>query len=454
MFIGCGKTSLIQTLAGVAGVNLEVLNVHAGLTRADIADKVIEFILHHSQSTSQGDEALEEIVGSLPALQGDEIEESLGSLPDLSESSIDQTDVIHTCTICSARCGNREEYLVRHMEKKHPGVKYSFASSSSKSSSKDDRTDDKADENVVTDVQDRSDTRLWIFLDEINTCDELGFINSIICHRELPGFHIPENVSFFAACNPYTKVKKGKHLDIIGLSSPKKVGTTVVDDLVYRVNPLPETMLDFLWDFGSLAESDEERYIFSMIDKISDQLPRNSVKVLTDLIAKSQTFIRDIFGRSSVSMRDVRRVKTLVLWFIKTKETRPKLVFRRHVYTKMGFYSKTINEDVHVGWPSMALALAHCYRCRLADIDIRHAYDNCVAEIFHQHGGTIPLLRQFTSDWIRAEIEKEQLDYVQRMQLGEGIALNDSLLENVFVLLVCILNKMPVFLVGKIYMWF
>jgi len=39
---------------------------------------------------------------------------------------------VKTCTICRKNCGNRED-LVRHMNKTHPGIKYSFASPSSKS---------------------------------------------------------------------------------------------------------------------------------------------------------------------------------------------------------------------------------------------------------------------------------------------------------------------------------
>jgi hypothetical protein len=35
------------------------------------------------------------------------------------------------------------------------------------------------------------------------------------------------------------------------------------------------------------------------------------------------------------------------------------------------------------------------------------------------------------------------------MELPEGIAQNSALLENVFVVMVCILNKIPVFVVGK-----
>ncbi len=46
----------------------------------------------------------------------------------------------------------------------------------------------------------------------------------------------------------------------------------------------------------------------------------------------------------------------------------------------------------------------------------------------------------------------EQHKYVGRMNVPEhlcAVAMNNALLENVFVLLVCIVNRMAVFLVGK-----
>lgn len=47
----------------------------------------------------------------------------------------------------------------------------------------------------------------WIFLDEINACNHLGFINRLICHRKLHGVAIARNIVFLAACNPY-RLKK------------------------------------------------------------------------------------------------------------------------------------------------------------------------------------------------------------------------------------------------------
>ena len=38
-------------------------------------------------------------------------------------------------------------------------------------------------------------------------------------------------------------------------------------ELVYVVHPLPETLLDYVWDYGTLNEGEETRYIKSMLLK-------------------------------------------------------------------------------------------------------------------------------------------------------------------------------------------
>jgi E3 ubiquitin-protein ligase RNF213 len=39
--------------------------------------------------------------------------------------------------------------------------------------------------------------------------------------------------------------------------------------------------------------------------------------------------------------------------------------------------------------------------------------------------------------------------YISQISPGDGIALNEALCENIFMILVCILNKIPIFVVGK-----
>ena len=48
-----------------------------------------------------------------------------------------------------------------------------------------------------------TESQVWVFFDEINTCDYLGLINDIGCHRILLGKELPPNLVFMAACNPY-----------------------------------------------------------------------------------------------------------------------------------------------------------------------------------------------------------------------------------------------------------
>lgn len=38
-----------------------------------------------------------------------------------------------------------------------------------------------------------------------------------------------------------------------------------MNNLVYRVYPLPETMKQYIWNFGSLDELDESQYIGEML---------------------------------------------------------------------------------------------------------------------------------------------------------------------------------------------
>merc|ERR1719191_1795296 len=50
---------------------------------------------------------------------------------------------------------------------------------------------------------------------------------------------------------------------------------------------------------------------------------------------------------------------------------------------------------------------------------------------------------------LEAQLVEVQLEFVRHMELGEGIALNEALRENLFMLLVSIMNQVPILLIGK-----
>lgn len=280
----------------------------------------------------------------------------------------------------------------------------------------------------------KSGKEIWVFLDEINTCEYLGTINEMICHRSIKGKPLTPNLVFIAACNPYRLRPPGK-ISTAGLS-----GKTITDEyskLVYRVHPLPETMIDFVWDYGSLSKKDERAYIGRMVEGITG----NPNDLLVDLLCTSQEYIREIDKSPyCVSLRDAHRCIVLVKWFKETLKRRNALPFSKldsRSHHKIARASSYANR-------SFVLALAHCYQSRLPTADARAGYRKLVYGCFRKHN-----IHAFQESSFEAIVRAEQEDYLERMELPEGTAKNAALRENVFVMLVCILNRIPVFVVGK-----
>ncbi|XP_052812387.1 uncharacterized protein LOC128239961 [Mya arenaria] len=263
----------------------------------------------------------------------------------------------------------------------------------------------------------------WLFLDEINTSECIGLSCDIICHHKCNGVLLAPNLVIMGACNPY-KLRTLETIHTAGLSG--KVKTDDLSKLVYRVLPLPEMMVDFVWDFGSLSEKDELIYIERMIEAVfSPKFPQH--KLLRDLISISQTFVRSIQQAScAVSLRDVYRCQTLVNWF-------------------RGFLKqKGSLRNTEIDTNAIILALAHCYHSRFTDKDDRKNYRRRLAVGFSKNE-----YQQYTETVISTVIRTEQEDILNRMDLPLGTAKNTALQENVFMIIVCILNKIPIFVVGK-----
>ena len=296
----------------------------------------------------------------------------------------------------------------------------------------------KEKESFVGDIKEQ----MWIFLDEINTCDHLGLINDIMCHHSMLGRPISKYLVFLAACNPY-RLRPEEHIKTAGLKD--KDIADEYSKLVYRVHPLPEAMIDFVWDYGSLAPKDERDYIQRMVR----DLPKKYEGTLVDVLVASQQFIRDVEKNPScVSLRDVHRCIRLISWFQSMTKTRQELKSNKECPSYLSEYhnmTKRYNKKPIV--KSIVLALAHCYLSRLPTAALRKDYRKRMVELFNRHKKEMTFNENLDS--FLAIVRMEEEDYLDRMNLPTGTARNAALRENVFVMLVCILNKIPIFVVGK-----
>ncbi|CAB4010650.1 E3 ubiquitin- ligase RNF213, partial [Paramuricea clavata] len=285
--------------------------------------------------------------------------------------------------------------------------------------------------------------QIWIFLDEINTCDHLGLISDIMCHHSLLGRQLSKNLVFLAACNPY-KLRPKEHIKTAGLE-----GKNITDEysgLVYRVHSLPEAMIDYVWDYGSLSPKDERDYIQRMVR----DLPKNYEGLLVDLLATSQKFIRDAEKNPfCVSLRDVHRCISLISWFQDMTKKRQELKSNKDEYPKhlKKYHSMSERYNTKPMIKSIVLALAHCYLSRLPTAELRKNYRKRMIDLFKTNGTIMTFDENLDS--FSAIVRMEEEDYLDRMELPPGTARNAALRENVFVMLVCILNRIPIFVVGK-----
>ncbi|POG75640.1 hypothetical protein GLOIN_2v1475340 [Rhizophagus irregularis DAOM 181602=DAOM 197198] len=272
---------------------------------------------------------------------------------------------------------------------------------------------------------------IWLFFDEINTCNHIGLLADLIAHRMLNGKPIHHNIRLFAACNPYRI--RTKAATEAGLLKPKDSRFEEKSKLVYQVNPLPDQILDYVWDYGILKPVEEAKYIEIMVKELLKDLGH---KVLSECLFFSQDFIRRTEESYSVSLRDVKRAIKLVKFFINSLKDRPPI----KKYGKIIKYP--VPSDITNNVRSYILALGLCYQSRLYEQQLRKEYRRRMSEIFKKHKFNI------TEERFDRIIREEQENYIDRMQCPPNTAKNEALLENVLVMIVCIFTKIPCFIIG------
>ncbi|RUS21992.1 hypothetical protein BC937DRAFT_90712 [Endogone sp. FLAS-F59071] len=232
-------------------------------------------------------------------------------------------------------------------------------------------------------------------------------------------------LQFFAACNPY-RLRDQTKTGVAGLSLQDK-RYEEHSPLVYQVLPLPQTLIDYVWSFGTLQPKDEEACINVMVK--SKHLPL----FFAELIFQSQQFMREMDGPFSVSLRDVKRTLQLFAFFLNSLQARYNLSSSNYPPSNEAF-----------SWPlrAVVLALALAYQARMFDQSQRLKYRQLMCSILQSH-------RHYVTDKIFQQIlREEEEDYLKKMTAPPSVAWNEALLENTLTMIVCILTQIPLFLIG------
>uniref|UniRef100_W5N5V3 RING-type E3 ubiquitin transferase n=1 Tax=Lepisosteus oculatus TaxID=7918 RepID=W5N5V3_LEPOC len=277
-----------------------------------------------------------------------------------------------------------------------------------------------------------------LFFDEANTTESIFAIKEVLCDRTVRGQPLKPNtgLKIVAACNPYRKHSPEmiRRLELAGLGYRVKAGETEdrlgnvpLRQLVYRVQPLPPSMVPLVWDFGQLSDFAELSYTRQIVQRQARDhaLPPTCTETVSAVLAASQRFMRSRRDECSfVSLRDVERSMKVLIWFYHHSS----LVF--HNYDHLNSNEKILK--------CLALAVGVCYYPSLVS---KREYLNCIYRFFPE-----PLNRP---DFIEKEISSCQDVFLENIKTRDTVAKNKALKENVFLMVICIELRIPLFLVGK-----
>ena len=296
-----------------------------------------------------------------------------------------------------------------------------------------------------------TDELLWIFFDELNTCDSLSLLTEIFINRTYEGKKLAENIRLIGACNPYRKRK-----NIFGQTYQNN------DPLVYSVNILPQSLMYYVFNFGYLDKEIEDKYI-SII--ISDIIPDPKLKEATkNVISKCHDYLRKIFDYTVVSLRELTRFKKIYKFLIEYFENKKKLE-----------PLKSGNEE-STKLKSIIIAVYLCYYNRLVDEVTRTNFDYELKRPFKElvnykfvfkgqenfdendiiYDGDLKddlkfnyNINDFNYFYFSTILSREQDFILENISLNKGIAKIKSLKENIFLLFVALVTNIPLIIKGK-----
>ena len=217
----------------------------------------------------------------------------------------------------------------------------------------------------------------------------------------------------------------------------------------YVVHQMMPSFSLLTWDFGSLNESQEEDYILAKLAIMDSSLNAIDVEVLKDKIALSQRLVRQFTedyitislaelkqhklisevktaSSSAVSQRDIQKVLKLYTWFKQSYKTLCK-------FPEFNYAQRWGESEKDVSMRSLYLSLALVYYFRLNKV-----YRERYAEEMSND------IRYNFLDILNSELKW----FMDNMSIPPGIANTQALRENVYAMVICIMNCIPLIITG------
>ena len=309
---------------------------------------------------------------------------------------------------------------------------------------------------------------LWILFDHMNTCLSLSLLIEIFSKKIFNGNKLNDNIRLIGTCNPYRK--RRQRIEIYGYRRENDKDI----ESVYLVQPLSQSLLNYIFSFGALKEDDEKKYIYNIIESLFDKDEEKLHEITKEVLFNCHKFLRNLFDPSVVSLRDISKFSKLVEFFKKYFAIKRKFQEIEDYNINNNINTQKLDKIL-----SIIISVYLCYYIRLIDEQKRFEFNMelresliSLANSFEAEGKineddnneyeeredlaskiVNKILRYFIedngvknfSDFLR--LEEEYL--LDKIELKKGIGKNDILKENVFLMFVAVNTKIPLIIIGK-----
>ena len=333
--------------------------------------------------------------------------------------------------------------------------------------------------NIINEDAKKVNDEKWVFFDEINTCQCFSLLNEIFINRSFNGEKLNDNIRLIGSCNPYRKRKVEKY----GLSRDHDNDSEY--ELVYLVQPLPQSLLYYVFSFGSINEEDEKKYIYSIIEQLFAKEEKKLHEITRDAIFECHKYLRENYDYSIVSLREISRFSKCVYFF-------QKYFSKKDEYLNIDINDKQKLYKIK----SIICSIYLCYYIRLNNAHKRANFDIKLKETLlnlinviedpekkidqsnnkkEKENQEIKIIKngeeskekednlfnriiykKLKNDLRGQEIShfsdflKLEEDFLLNLiDLSKGIGKNNLLKENVFLIFLSVMTKIPLIIIGK-----
>eukprot|EP01133_Synstelium_polycarpum_P016833 gene16833-20016_t len=279
--------------------------------------------------------------------------------------------------------------------------------------------------------------KMVVFIDEFNTSpnETLSLINEIFIDGTLDGEAcIPNNIFWIGAMNPPRKLVGGT-VDYTGQN-------TSTSNLAFVVQPPPPSMEQMSLNYGEFSSESEGPFLDSLFLLKPDICPEYPHDDLKNFILVGQNALRDAKqNRTHVSIRDITRIIDLYKFFR---------------FDPVGIQILTctyhdISRDYLVlHWWSMVAAIGLTYFLRVSPGKTRNDLGQRLNEHYVKKAAQVSIDYGLFSNRFDTLFKKIYTSFCSKQytNIPDGIALTDSLMQNIFCAAISINVRIPLCVVG------